>query len=495
MNNKVDTILEELYELDGSFREHEKNLKVIIEKILISRPEIKIDNNFKKQLRAELLLKAEEWTVKEHFSIFNHINNLFTMKKLNYIAGGVALGLLISISAFQYLKNIPGETVLVKVDSGLKIAMVGENSFGDLSGGEQQAAAAVEMEKGIGAGGGGGQLSAPSGEIVQQRIGMPNPYSINYAYIYNGEPINLEQEEMEVLKRIKSIEQAGEMANMLKGVDFGLVDMNTFPNSKIQEISFAQDSEFGYVLRVSLTEGNVSIHQNWNTWPQPRCSTQKCFEEQRLKIEDVPADENIIKIADDFIKKHGINMELYGDPEINDNWRVSYEQSENKDNFNAPEVLTITYPLNVNGKNVYEDGGGNKIGLSVAVNIKQNRAISLYNLYTQSYTGSLYKVETDLQKIMAVAKKGGLYNYEYPEPNKTIEVEIGQPKISYVRKWIKGEEILAPALVFPIIGESEDIPFYKKNVVVPLVKELLKQRDDVPVQIMREAVAPIGLNE
>jgi len=413
------------------------------------------------------------------------------MKKLSYIAGGAVLGLLLSLSVLNYFKNIPGETALVKVNSGLKIAMVGENSFGDLSRGAEQALSADEMEKGKGAGGGGGQLSASSGEIAQQRIGMPAPHRTNYSYIYNGEPLNLEQEKMEVLKRIKSIEQAGEMANILKGIDFGLVDINTFPNSKMQEISFAQDEEYGYIVRVSLSEGNVSIYQNWNKWPQTRCSTQKCFEEQRMKIEDVPSDENIIKVADDFMNQHGINMDLYGIPRVNNDWKLYYAQSENKNNSYVPESITVIYPLLVNGKNVYEDGGGNKVGLSVTLNIKQNKVVSLHNLTTQSYTGSLYEIETDAEKIMAVAKRGGLYNYQYTEPTETVEVEIGTPKISYVRKWIDREEILAPALVFPIIGAPEKFPSYKKNVVVPLVKELLKERDDVPAQIMREAVAPV----
>ncbi|HOX96753.1 MAG TPA: VWA domain-containing protein [bacterium] len=59
MNDQYKEILAELYQLDSSLREHEETLKKLLTEILEHRPEIKVDENFAKDLHQKLMTKFE----------------------------------------------------------------------------------------------------------------------------------------------------------------------------------------------------------------------------------------------------------------------------------------------------------------------------------------------------------------------------------------------------------------------------------------------------
>ncbi|MBN2536360.1 MAG: VWA domain-containing protein [Spirochaetales bacterium] len=60
MGKIVQEILTDLYEIDPGLKEKEEELKKIIEKLLSSKPEVKMDKHFKEELKQRILKKIEE---------------------------------------------------------------------------------------------------------------------------------------------------------------------------------------------------------------------------------------------------------------------------------------------------------------------------------------------------------------------------------------------------------------------------------------------------
>ena len=491
MANNINQILQELYELDSSLKNHEKELIKIINQVLIAKPNTKFDKRFAKQLRAQLLAKAGS-TTEPNTSLLNSLTQLFTMKKLTYAGAGVVVIALIIIPVVKYLNP---NKVTPAFDLGLKISRVSDNAFGSL-----EAEPALGTADGRGAAGpefaglGGGGLPRPQSgggglAVAESSMIMPPEYMINYKYVYEGDPITLDQNQLAVLKRIKGSSTAGQLASLLSNFDLGLADLSKFSDSKIQNISFAQDKPYGYTINANLEEGVLTIFSNWKTWPQGRCRDQKCFEALRTNINDVSADQDIIKIANDFLAKNKISLENYGQGIVDNNWRTYYEQSSNKANFYVPESLTVIYPLKIDGKQVYE-AHGYPNGLNIGVNLKERKVMSVNNLFTQNYQSSMYSAITDVDKIMSWVEKGGISNYSYGNSSaKTYEVKLGQAKLGYFRKYNykdgQNVELLVPALIFPVTGQPEIDKtagqfapvFNRQNVVVPLIKDVLAEYD------------------
>lgn len=503
MANEIKKILADLYEIDPDLKNHETELIKIINKIITSKPVVKIDKKFAKQLRNQLLDKTS--AKKTNNSLFNPLIKIFTMKKIAYAAGGAVLTALIIIPLLNYSNSQSKFTQIFK--TGINITNLKNNAFGSLNEQDTFATTPKELNRltdstaGLGAGpgtteprsqaGGGGGLATAESAMI-----MPPDYlMVNYKYIYDGE-ITLDQDQLAVLKKIKNNNSEGQLAGLLSNFNLGLADLSNFSKAKIQNISFTQDKQYGYNINVNLDEGSLTIYQDWKNWPQPNYNNQ-------LKENDVPSDEKLIKIANDFIKKYNINLENYGKPIIDKNWQRTFVQN-NK--MYVPDIITIIYPLQINGKGVYE-GHGYPIGINVGVNIRENKISNLTSLFTQNYQSSMYQAITDVEIIKQWIAKGGIFSYSYGN-DKTYEVTLGDPQIGYFRKWIykngNNEEILIPALIFPISKAPEIkqtngqiIPvFNKQNVVVPLIKEVLneyEQQDDQPIPRPMPATGPIIL--
>ena len=59
MDEKTKQILNDLYMIDGSLKKHEKEVTEIVNKLLESKPDIKVDGNFVRELRMELVKRAK----------------------------------------------------------------------------------------------------------------------------------------------------------------------------------------------------------------------------------------------------------------------------------------------------------------------------------------------------------------------------------------------------------------------------------------------------
>ncbi len=491
--NKIDNILAELYQSDPTLKQHEKMLKKVIVELMELKPDTQFDEQFRQELRRRLMSLAETKSSKQPLLSLNF------MKRFQLVGAGVALFALLGVSAW-YLNGIynTSNSGLTNVFSGPKITRAEDNAFGSLA--NLQAA-------GRGGGGGGStSMSADSGsEVSTPSAGMGGDAKMiaqpmyNVKYVYAGEELTLSQDKVDVLKRIKNDNtNLGGMANL---VSLGLIDMDSFSNTQLQSFNFAEDKDYGYMVNVSLSEGTININENWNKWyalSQP-CGTSErssmfvpC-EPRRIDISQVPDDQVLINAANAFLESHNIPRSIYGQPIVNQDWRTQYEASTDKMNYWIPDVMNVVYPLNIDGQAVYDENG-NPTGLNVSVRYSPEvRVSSVWDLTSQNYQSSSYEAESDVKRIMGLVEKGGFRNYYYFEDAaaKTIEVELGTPEISMVKLWNykdgMNEELLVPALIFPVTKQPAPNPNYwiRKTVVIPLVKEILdNENGGGPIRIM-----------
>lgn len=502
MHTQLDKILADLYQSDPSLQQHDAVLRKLVVELLEVKPETHFDENFRQELRRKLMALAETQESKPS------LTSLF-MKRFQLAGAGVALVALVIASAWYFndLKN-PASN-LTSMFSGPKITRAEDNAFGSLSNLQEN----NRNQSGGGGMGGSGNNPVPtmaSDSSSESGIGMGTPGSdkmiapeqaVNFKYVYKGEELTLIQDKVDVLKRQKNAGSTG-LGDFVSRISMGLIDVNSFNNTQLQTVTFAEDRDNGYIVNLSMSEGTVNINENWSKWPSltmPACAVplssreMACPQPRRIQLSEVPADQVLIGAANDFLDNHSISRAAYGQPLVNNDWRVQYESTADKSNFWIPEMVNVIYPLTIDGQQIHDEGG-NLTGMNVAVRFTPEVRVSgVWELTTQNYQSSSYQGETNVSRIMGLVEKGGFRNYYYADPNatKTVEIELGTPEVSYVKLWNysngANEELLVPALIFPVTKEPEDAgPYYwyRKNIVIPLVKEILDNENNDPVRIM-----------
>ena len=469
---QIKAILADLYAIDSSFRNYEKELRKTILKILAAKPEVKFDERFKEELRLELLARIEELKAEKPVKVFRmpDFSNLFAAPKFAYALSGAIVCLLVLVPVL-YFSNKAGYFLTQpesKLVSNISTTRTTDNAWGLLSTQETFDEAGK---------GGGGDLSAAPVPMAEGEMMIARQDYVNYRYVYRGDEIILDEAQVEVWRRKKGEQARLGITHLLSNMDFGVFDLSTFKDVQLERIELSQDKELGYSIHISFYEGMVSINRNYRKW-EPLM-----MEHSSLNLSDIPDDARLLEVADNFIREHKINMANYGQPVINRYWeRQSVPEGVFEEMAYIPQEVSITYPLVINGSKVYEQGG-NLFGLTVSVRIPEMKVGGLYNLCSQNYETSMYEAETDAEEILKVAEQGGS-NYWYPYyEGQTVEVELGTPERIYMRfmtyNQFESNELLVPALLFPITEGAEKV--YRQNVIVPLAKELLEVNEDIPV--------------
>lgn len=508
MNEHIRQILQDLYAIDPQFQKHEAKLVQIISELLTSKPDITIDAAFAQQLRTRLQARAHE--IEESR---NHTYTQQTVRRLSWFTYAFAtfgLVALLASGTIYYQAQRPGiktaQEVISLLSKDTQVKSVAPGSFGSLStvtltnaggkgGDNSMENAGVQADIGN-AGSGGGNAATPTVAPDAKMI-APDWQPINYKFVYKGEGFTVPSGEMDVLQRVKEL-NSGASSSILEKISFGLVNINKFNNTVVDSLVLAEDRDFGYQVSANFREGSVSIYQNWTKWPQPGadCRDEACYqriyESTLLKPEDVPADNVIIDIANQFLGDYGINRSQYGNPMVQDFWKQDLARAQSSTlpyPLYIPEVINVIYPLQINDQTVFDENGY-PAGLMVNVNIRQNKVTDVYDIRSQSYNASAYGTETDTKRLIGLAERGGFRSYMgfYQDPNaKTEIIELGTPTISYARVWkydaMNSQELFVPALVFPITKNSSTQPYYQKNIVIPLVKEILDAEPEPPVAV------------
>lgn len=475
----INKILEDIYQVDPSLKNKEKELRLIIVELLAGRPDTQFSKEFAENLRGEIFQKISEIKLNKDKKI---INNLNFMNKLNYALSGAALVAVVLLGGLYYANKAGyiSSNWATSFKSDQEITRLAQNgAFGTL--GEQSQGAGESNGLGssdmsysgavVGKGGGGGSVSAPVSSIA--------PRPTYYKFIYTGDDIELSQDNVDVLKRIKG-ESDGGVSAILRRLNLGSIDLSSFSGAKLNNFNLIEDKDFGYSIYVSLQESTISISQNWERWTTPTkgCQDQQCFEDKRLRASDMLPDDQLISIANSFISERGISLENYGQPQVDSRWRVYYEQAENEKGFYIPESVGVVYPLNVSGQEVY-DTSGNVFGLTVSVDVYNEKVSSLWNLNSQKYQSSSYPAETSFNEILKIAERGGIYGFIQESNADVVELKLNTPKNILMQYWTykdgQNQELLVPALMFPILNQPENKMFYQENIVVPLARDLINE--------------------
>ncbi len=500
-----------------------------VQRLLQSRPNIPMNEQFFRQLREDVQYQAAQMSP-SHTS--NNLSTNFTAMFINKIlASALVVMIVVAAGGFWYIQNrtdkplfqSPAAKEANQLLSGkFDVAEAPEESFGDLhkvsivnateaaklnSNSKPAAENGTSTEPGMSASMGSSTNMSPDSN---DKMAMPAPAPINpdpvpesYNFVYEGKDISsMLAKSQPVLKRKPPVQKGtGIASRIISLLSFGLIDLDKFHDLAIQYITFLEDRDYGYMLNVDLMQGTVNLNQNWEKWPQPeyvcKSPTDYCGPLPRITLENYPKDDAIISVADDFVKEYGISLEAYSKPQIIDQqWRVYYKNlpETEKATFYFPEQVSVVYPLMLDGKQVLDEGG-NPNGLTVTVDIRQNRVISVYELTTKRFEKSTYTGETDSQRVLGIAQNGGFRNYPYVDPNsKLVTLKLDTPKLQLVKIWYaindgtassysSGGELYVPALVFPIKNQGN---YWRSNVIVPLVKDILdteNQGQPIPVDI------------
>lgn len=361
-------------------------------------------------------------------------------------------------------------------------------------------------------------------------IARPYPGWYGSRYVYKGTAFEQNEAKLDVFKRVPLAVSADQVMTALQQLRLQLIDPGSFGGANLDSLTLSQDQDFGYTINFDLRNGAISLYQNWQKWPQYNCRPDgSCDQQQPLTGSDMPGDEAIFAIANDFLKAHGIPTDTYGRPELQNQWREyttvpqtggDPEMAVRSMPIYFPESETVLYPQLLNGQQVY-DQGGTLSGLMVTVDIRNKRVSGLYGLSVQNYQSSAYDAITDVAKIIQIAEQGGQYgviNYggyggvmmdaqtptssgsvepaikamppveimPYPierKPEVIPEINLDTPRLAYVKMYDyqhgNSAELYVPALVFPVI--SNQMGYYQQNIVVPLILDLIQGPFQVPM--------------
>lgn len=494
--------MEEIFMIDPELKKYKKQLEETMAKMINNKPEAEISEALKEELKMKVLARAEELEkeAKAKPSLFHSIR---FWQSLSFAAVVAVIALVLVLPGYYGGQSIvPGLDSQIKKalegvsTGGMNVSREGDRAFGDL-GGASQAVSEGNFEKALssyapplgatpqtmsstrvatGLGGGGGSTASASPDAKM----MPPQYAVKYKYVYAGEDFFLpEESQVEVLKRLKGY-GSDNLGPVLGRMSFGLMDTSKLSNVKVQYVSLAEDREGGYIADINPYEGIISMYENWQ-----RAVPVDYGNLPQLKESDIPSDDRIIAAADEFIAKYGIDLKNYGAPYVSRSWKLGYAGVRPEDIW-IPDVMTVQYPLLFGGKEAWEQGGTERAGFMVNVNIRTMKVASMYGLQAVNFQSSNYAAETDKDRIMKFAAQGDLWPQgDFPAESfqvKEVEIRLGTPTVGYMRYWKYGDtasdELFVPAIIFPIIGKNPaDEIFYKQAVVIPLVKEILDNVD------------------
>jgi hypothetical protein len=493
---KAQTFLTELYEIDPALKEHEQELIQLIDALLEKNPGLDPDPAFVEMLRVKLRERGAHLSPaprSSQRSVGGSFFHFLTMNRTSSTVLGVVLGVLITGPTVYYMMNpsAPGTTGTEQSDGKLfsyTVNPVSNRAFGDLT---------QMTPGGRGQGGGGGAPamdSATTGvtnpasamqEADGKMIAPPGDYVYTqYNYVYKGDDITMPQSDVSVLRRVKGnlrIPTGG-----LTSADLGVFSLGSFPGLTLDSVGVMQDRKNGYSIYVSARDSSINIAQNYEQWdhPESRCRDEKCYQSFRLKMSDVPSDDVLIGIADDFLKQYGFKLENIGAPFVESNWKISYEQATDQSQYYIPDQISVIYPYVLDGKEVHEEYGS-KTGVSIGISIRDKKVAGVWNLYDQNYESSAYPAVTDKQQVLDFLAKYEKQNMDWmPKDQKiqTLDIELGTPTEGLIRMYKfennTQEELFVPALIFPVTKRptGPNLYFTREFVAVPLAKDLLEQR-------------------
>ena len=504
--DQLNNLLRELYAYDANLRRYEKELIAVITQMSDLRPDTGFSPVLAQKIKDQLMLRIQNQSqVKEKIVSFNIFNN---MNKNIYIYAGLSAVFVLAISIVMlnlsptFQNNISQLEIsddMVASEFNYEEQLLEKNqdaivrapaqAFGSLRSlavnGENNLMATKEAGAPLGL---GGDSMAVTPMPIEGRSMIAPYFNLDYKYI--GDDVVLDEQSGDVFQRLPYEGAAAvSVLNALSGFKLADVSLANFDNLRAQSLSVVEDKDKGLGINFDFVTGTVNMYENWPQWRIPErenCGDdQACWRLWRVKIEDVPSDVELITLANNFLSEHQIKVSAYGQAIVDNNWRLDYERSADKENYYIPEYVSVIYPLLINDQAV-RDQSGNYAGLRVTVNIVQKRVSGLNNLSVYRYQASSYPLVTDFSRIVKAAENGGWNNYYFFSEENNMELNLDTPELSYVQIWRyannENQELLIPAFIFPVINTTEAPFFAQRFIIVPLVQEMLEELEQQQAQ-------------
>ena len=451
MKTEIKEILDELYELDISLKEKESELVSIISKMIESKPNIAIDNNFKAELKSKILSQMNNKSNK-----FLNINALKYF--LTFLSGIAVLTLFLNIYPNIFSWNVDKIATIDDLNISFaphieKLDM--DNAFWKLSFSEGEwktmewwwvskwmtnnTTMSVEWNS--------IEVKSP---MLDKRMNIlpvdnwltkiedpsdlmpvvPYPDYTQKLYIYKlrvWEKLPEIPKSMYVYKN-KNFSINTVNANLSEIFKTDIIDFSKIKKLWLLNLSVYEDINDWYQFDISLSEWIVNINRNYLKWPEIDYSSQR-------ELADLPNDDTILKIVNNFVNKYSINVSSFFKPIVNNVWKNEYESNTNIENFYVPDILSVLFQFNIDWIWVHEIYG-NPYWLEATVNARDMKVNSFWPIQKLDLAWSKYDLITDNSKILELAKKWP-YNNSYLDSPVSIEKKRASPEIIW-NNWSVG---------------------------------------------------------
>ncbi len=476
IENKAREIIADLVLLDPSLKDIETELSKLVINFIKNKPNIIVNDGFEEELRSNIINEAKILKEKDDAKKIVFDKRIF-IKKLSFSFGAIVLAVLIIFPGINLLKGNSSFLGINKLKKHeVKISQLDEGAFGTLI---PKNIALREENRGL-------LKGANLMTLGISDMKLDDNINSQIKFIYEGDDlldIIPQREKLSVYRRDKiSFNNSSELKSITAQVK-NYIDLKHFINNQtnITKLSFNEDKEFGYNISLNLAQGSLFITQNRDKWPQAsaHCQDEECYLANQFKYEDLLANEESIKIAEEFLKDLGINKDNYGQAIITNDFHEIYRNSEYKEDLYIPEETIVTFPFIIDGKEV-KDESANPYGLVLSVSSRHKKVTELSNFFFSNYQSSAYKTLNDPILIQELAEQETLNNYQDSLGEKDIVLKLGTPSLILSKQdrsddgYENSEKLFIPSLSFPVLELSQKTDFFiKKYVIVPLIKELI----------------------
>jgi hypothetical protein len=539
MEKNIEKIIEDICTLAPELAEKKEDVRKLVAELLKNRPDVRVDSVFVESLRRTLSGEIAKYRSSD-VSPWSASTFMFNIIRSRAVLSFVVI-VLVVLAAMPYVSL----TKRVQSPSALKLALapkveeVGKEAFGTFVAGdterqkemEQKAvsgdvspeaflpqpsfSASVSEGNNIDNGGVRQAMAvarqdthlsvdavpsamSPSG-VSQSIIVLPAPLpplpptddlSMRQfqfpTYVYKGELPNIRKEGNVYRRLPEALSQ--DVDAIVKALNIGLVDLGSFSHLGVTRFELASKDDPGYNIFVDIERGEVSIY---HTMSQGYSDAQVS---QMVNYADVDQAE-MMKIANEFLAKHSIDVSAYGKAEIEAPANFGYADGfpgvaiHSAESVGPIYSMNVRYPLVIDGMKVVDPSGGISAGIMVSINARTKIVESVSGLMAQNYQRSRYALIQDQDKILAMVHDGGYggYFYGYPEGVPRSELSVKAPEVVLMKYWKyeQGQqeptELLIPALLFSVDRSANDQGLYdsRDKIVVPLVDAFLKEVYDV----------------
>ncbi|MBI2473881.1 hypothetical protein HYV70_05010 [Candidatus Uhrbacteria bacterium] len=303
---------------------------------------------------------------------------------------------------------------------------------------------------------------------------------IAYEYLYEGEFPDFSTLNSNVYQRVNTSTLPEAVSNTLSQLTLAGLSLSVFNELTIQNINLSESSEYGYNVSVDFLNNTFSVSKNAAYWQTIPAGV--------LDKKDIPSDDSLIKTAEIFLQKYRIDLSQFGKPSVD---RTSF----NTQSAGFPDSIMVNFPLLVQGQEVWSMWG-QPSGLSVSINLRSNEVDSFFGSGPQTQETSNKELVTDTTEILAIAKRGGLWDSIPSNPDKTYVSRLGTPELilaehfQYEETTSASSILYVPALRFPVIETDPEAPSQRSFVIVPLTKDVVVQANPNTFPWMAPSEAP-----